>query len=401
METTQTTEVVTLPLEVQELAVKVSDQKKSEVNTVLNQIFSGTSDWEKQVDAIEVKGITDVMSIRLADAARKNVKNARLVAEKVFDAKREEVQQMKSEYDLEDKLWLKAKQMMQIKFKAIEEKAEWKARFVERYEAEQKELRTQIRIEKVSRFNPELNRLEFENMSDEMFSIFLSGIEKSFNDKIEAAKKLEEERIAKEKEDAKKNERLNKMFSLGLKYDGDSFIFRDINFHWTDLVCMNDDDFEKAFTGAKKRKEQIEFEDKAEIERLKSEREAKEKELAEQKAKAEKERKEAEAKAAKLKAESDAKIKAEREAKEKIEAELKAKQQAEEKRLKEIADAERKKKEDEAKAAKAPKKQKLNVWIDSVSLVAPVGLESDELSKEIIEKFNGFKSWAKSKIESL
>lgn len=401
METTQTTEVVTLPTEVQELAVKVSDQKKSEVNTVLNQIFSGTADWEKQVDAIEVKGITDVMSIRLADAARKNVKNARLVAEKVFDAKREEVKQMKSEYDLEDMLWLKAKQMMQIKFKAIEEKAEWKARFVERYEAEQKELRTQIRIEKVSKFNPELNRLEFENMSDEMFSIFLSGIEKSFNDKIEAAKKAEEERIEREKEDAKKNERLNKMFSLGLKYDGDSFTFRDINFHWTDLVCMNDDDFEKAFTGAKKRKEQIEFEDKAEIERLKDEREAKEKELAEQKEKAEKERKESEAKAVKLKAEADAKLKAERQAKEKIEAELKAKQQAEEKLLKDIADAERKKKEDEAKAAKAPKKQKLTVWIDGFVLGVPSGMNEDETVKEIMEKFNGFKSWAKSKIESL
>jgi colicin import membrane protein len=348
METITTTEVVTLPTEVQELAVKVSDQKKSEVNTVLNQIFSGTSDWEKQVDAIEVKGITDVMSIRLADAARKNLKTARLAAEKVFDAKREEVQQMKSEYDLEDKLWLKAKQMMQIKFKAIEEKAEWKARFVERYEAEQKELRTQIRIEKVSKFNPELNRLEFENMSDEMFSIFLSGIEKSFNDKIEAAKKLEEERIAKEKAAEEERQR---------------------------MIADN--------------------------ERLKAEREAKEKELAEQKAKAEKERKESEAKAAKLKAESDAKIKAEREAKEKIEAELKAKQQAEEKRLKEIADAERKKKEDEAKAAKAPKKQKLNVWIDGLILGAPLGMSDDATVKEIIEKHNSFKSWAKSKIESL
>lgn len=366
MEATQTTDVIILPTEVQELALKVSDQKKSEVNTVLNQIFAGTSDWEKQVDAIDVKGITDVMSIRLADAARKNVKSARLTAEKVFDAKREEVQQKKSEYDLEDKLWLKSKQIMQIKFKAIEEKAEWKARFVERHEAEQKELRAQIRIEKVSKFNPELNRSEFENMSDEMFSIFLSGIEKSFNDKIEAARKAEEERIAKEKAAEEERQRMI-----------------------------------------------------AENERLKAEREAKEKELAEQKAKADKERKlaeakeaelkanaekdrkDAEAKAAKLKAESDAKLKAEREAKEKIEAELKAKQQDEEKRLKEIEYAERKKKEDEAKAAKAPKKQKLNVWIDSVSLVAPVGLESDPLSKEIIEKFNGFKSWAKSKIESL
>lgn len=344
----ETTAIVALPTEVQELAVKVSEQKQAEVNTVLNQIFSGTSDWEKQVDAIEVKSISDKMSIQLADAARRNVKNARLAAEKVFDAKREEVQRIKSEYDLEDKLWLKAKQIMQLKFKAIEEKAEWKAKFVERYEAEQKELRTQVRIEKVMKYSPDVNRVEFENMSDEMFSIFLSGIEKAYNDKIEAARKLEEERIAKEKAAEEERKRII-----------------------------------------------------AENERLKAEREAKEKELAAQKAKAENERKEAEALAAKAKAEADAKLKAEREAKEKLEKELLAKKQAEEKRLKEIADAERKQKEAEAKAAKAPKKQKLTVWIDGLAIGIPAGMESDETVKEITEKFNGFKSWAKSKIESL
>ncbi len=61
------------------------------------------------------------MSIELAEVARKNSKQARLSAEKIFDAKREEVQNLKAEFDLEDKLWLKAKQVMQIKFKAIEE----------------------------------------------------------------------------------------------------------------------------------------------------------------------------------------------------------------------------------------------------------------------------------------
>ena len=110
-----------LPSELNELAVKVSDKKKEEIQTVLKQIFKRTDDWEKQVDAIEVKDISDKMSIELAETARKNAKTARLNAEKIFDAKRDEVQRLKSEYDLEDKLWLKAKQIMQLKFKAIEE----------------------------------------------------------------------------------------------------------------------------------------------------------------------------------------------------------------------------------------------------------------------------------------
>ena len=203
METTK----ISLPVEVKELAIKVSEQKQAEVNTVLNQIFTGTADWEKQVEAIEIKDINDRMSINLADAARKNVKQARLAAEKIFDAKRDEVQQIKAEYDLEDKLWLKAKQVMQIKFKAIEEKAEWKAKFVERYETEQKELRTQLRIEKVKLFNPEVNRIEIENMSDEMFSVFATGLEKTYNDRIAAEKKIEEDRIAKEKAEAERIEK--------------------------------------------------------------------------------------------------------------------------------------------------------------------------------------------------
>jgi len=135
--------IISLPEEVKELSVKISDKKRNEVQTVLEQIFTGTDDWEKQVDSITVKDIHDKMSIELAEAARKNSKKARLSAEKIFDSKRNEVQSLKAEFDLEDKLWLKAKQVMQIKFKAIEEKAEWKASFVKRFEAEEKELRTQ------------------------------------------------------------------------------------------------------------------------------------------------------------------------------------------------------------------------------------------------------------------
>jgi len=340
--------VLILPEEIREIAVKVPADKQKEVETVLNQIFSGTADWERQVDAIEVKDINDVMSIRLADTARKNAKNARLSAEKVFDAKREEVQSRMMNDKIEDSLWLKSKQIMQLKFKHIEEKAEYKAKFAERFEAEQKELRTQIRIEKVAKFKPELNRFEFENMSNEMFDIFISGLEKEHNDKIEAANKTEAERIAKEKAEKEEQERI-----------------------------------------------------RIENEKLKKEAEAKQKELEKERAKVEVERKAAEEKARKEKELADARLKTEQEAKAKLEAELKAKVEAERK-AKELKEAEEKAAKIAAdKAAKAPKKQKLNLWVNSFTIVSPVGLESDKTTLDIIEKFNSFKKWAAKQIENI
>lgn len=342
-------QIITLPTEVNELAVKVSANKQAEVQTVLQQIFTGTDDWEKQVDAIEVKDINDKMSIELAEVARKNSKQARLSAEKIFDAKREEVQNLKAEFDLEDKLWLKAKQVMQIKFKAIEEKAEWKANFVKRFEAEQKELRTQKRINEVSKY-VEINRIEFESMSDESFESFLSGLKSTYEAKIEAERKLEEERIAKEKADAEamKQQRLEN---------------------------------ERLKAEAEKREKEIE-----------AERKANEQKLAEERAKAK-------AEADRIEAENKAKLKAEQEAKAKLEAELQAKKDAEIKAENKRKQAELKAKAEAEKNAKAPIKKQLSIWVDSFS-IAEINVDNEKKAL-IKEKFEAFKKWAKNEIESI
>ncbi len=128
------TNLITLPPEVESLALKVNETKKAEVGFILNQIFTGTEDWWRQIESIVVKDVNDKLSMDMADTARKNVKNARLNAVKIFDAKRDEVKKAKEDFDLEDKLWLKAKQIMEITFKAIEDKAEWKANFAKRAE---------------------------------------------------------------------------------------------------------------------------------------------------------------------------------------------------------------------------------------------------------------------------
>jgi hypothetical protein len=206
-----------IPQEIGTFTNQLPAQKQTEVQDVLNQIFTGTENWTKQIESIEVESVNDVMQMQMADTARKNVKQARLSAEKIFDTKREYVQQVKAEFDLEDKMWLKAKQIMQAQFKAIEEKAQWKADFAKRYEAEQKEQRTQTRIAQISLYRNDINRFEFENMTDSVFESFLKGLENEHNARIEAEKQAELERIeAERKREAERlamlaeNERLRK-----------------------------------------------------------------------------------------------------------------------------------------------------------------------------------------------
>lgn len=345
-----------LPNEVRELAVKVSESKQAEVQTVLQQIFTGTDDWERQVDEIEVKSINDTMSIQLADVARLNSKKARLSAEKIFDSKRNEVQNLKAEFDLEDKLWLKAKQVMQLKFKAIEEKAEWKANFAKRYEAEQKELRTQQRILSVSKY-AEINRIEFENMSDDSFESFINGLKSTHEAKIEAERLAEELRIAKAKAEAERIES-QRLENIKLKKEAEE----------------------------RERLAQIEANKRAQIE---AERVAKE--AIEAKERAEKERKERES--------YEDKIKAERIERERVEAELKAKRDSEIKAENARLEAERLAKIEADKLAKAPIKNQLNLWVDSFAYGIPP--TDNEATKLIIEKFEAFKKWAKSEINNL
>jgi hypothetical protein len=374
-------QLTVLPEEIAQIAANVSVEKRNEVQTVLNHVFNGVSKMREQLDSVSVVDQNDKVNMKLANTIRLGVRQVRLEAEKTFDAKRSEVQQQMLSYKTEDSLWLKAKQTMQILTKEIEENARWKEETKERFEAEQKELKVQQRIIKITKFNPYLNRSEFENMSDEMFDIFFSGIEKAFNDKIEAELKAEEERIAKQKAIDEENERI---------------ILENIR------LQKEAEEKEKALAIERKKQADILAKQKADADaKAKIEADKHAKIQADIKAKAEAERKVFEEKAVKEKAITDAKLKAEKEAKEKLEKELKAKAEAENNAKLKAEKEEKERKEAERKAAKAPKKQKLNTWIDGFVLGAPSGLNEDKTVLEILKKFEGFKQWAKSQIENI
>jgi len=350
-------EIVKLPEELAQIANGVSVEKRNEVQTVLNQVFQGVSKMREQLDSVVVSDENDKVSMQMARTVRLAVREDRLNAEKIFDSKRSDVQQAMLSFKTEDSLWLKAKQTMQILTKEIEETAKWKEETKARFDAEQKELKIQQRINKISKFS-DIGRQEFENMSDETFEMFLTGIEKQYNDRIEAEKKAELDRIEKEKAEIAERESI-----------------------------------------------------RVENEKLKKEAEQKAKELEAERQKAELEKKSIEEKAKKDREESEKKLQAERETarlaqekankeKAELEAKIQTQKDAEAKALKEKQDAELKAKKEAEKLAKVPVKKQLTNWVNLFEVPAQSPVHHEKVTL-ILQKFEAFKDWAKKEIESL
>ena len=184
--------------------------------------------------------------------------------------------------------------------------------------------------------NPE-DVIPYGVMQADVWDAYFNAKVKAFNDRIEAEKKAEAERIEREKAEAEERERI-----------------------------------------------------KAENEKLKAEAEGKEKLLL-------KERKQREAEAEKLKAKADAekkayelKIKKETDAKNKLLAEAKAKADAEKKAQEDIL-------KEKLKLEKLSINKRLAVWIDG--FVLPETSVNNETTKLIKEKFESFKKWAKIEIQ--
>jgi hypothetical protein len=385
----------TLPAEVAAIAQNVSIEKRNEVQAVLNHVFNGVAKMREQLDTIKVVDENDKMSMNIARQVRLAVRNERLSAEKTFDMKRTEVQQAMLSFKTEDSLWLKAKQTMQILTKEIESQAEYLEKTAERAEAERKELKMQLRLIEVQMFAPEIQRHEIEGMSDQVFETFLSGIEKAYNDKIEAEKAAELARIETEKKAAKHAERESQARGLG------SF------FEWSKSnIDVSDEDWNQLLKEAEIRQTAHEAEQekiKAENKRLQASADAKEKELEVERKKAAAEASERERlaaierkKQADIQAENDRKIKEANEAKAKAEAELKA--QAAEKAAAEKAAAETAK-----KAAAAPDKEKIKASIEALVYNTPEckSIEMQQIANDISAKFEAFKKWSFSQTEKI
>lgn len=341
-----------LPAEIQEASKGVSEAKRNEVQSVLKSVFDGVSKIKEQLSKIEIADENDLLNMSLANTVRLAVRQKRLDAAKIFDAKRAEVQAMMLGFQTEDKLWLKAKQVMEILTKEIEEQARYKHETKIRFDAQQKELKIQERILSVQKFNDQILRTEFENLSDDAFTIFLSGIEKTHNDKLEA-ERLENE--AREKVIEAQKIHLSRKEQL-LNY----WQYVDLGYVGNDFSLFKIDEWNNYLKSLKEKKQADDERQKAqqeENERLKKEAEQRNKELEEQKANAAAEQKLKDDQLALERKEAQEKIDAEQAENKRLQDELNEKKLAEEKRL---ADIEA---ENEAKLGHSDKQKMLDVLL--------------------------------------
>ena len=341
--------------------------KGNAITESLNIFFNKAQEWDATIQSIVINDISETGKMRMAREGRLTLKNLRLDSDKVVKAKRDEIKYRMANDLLEDKLWLKAGQMVEAVYKNLETKLEEKEKFAERKEAERKENIRIARVEKLKEypeFDPQFTDLL--NMPDVSFDQLISGLQIAKEKRIADEKAAELARIEKEKAEAVERARI-----------------------------------------------------KAENERLKKEAEEKEAALKIEREKAEAERRAAELKAAKERAVIEEKarkereaaalrLKKEREEKEALEAQIRAKKQAEEKARREAelkaASELKAAKLAEKKAQAAPDKQKLIKFSADLLLIPFPLLKSDEginILDEVKERIKNITHFIKKEIENI
>lgn len=277
----------------------------------------------------------------------------------------------------------------------MEEKLMEGEKHFENLEKEKLAKLNEARLEKLAPYVEDTTGLDLSGMEEDVWDAYFSTKKAKFEAALAEEKRLEEERIENERLDKLESDRKYEILPL-LQFDKSPKNLREIS--EADYQVYYDD-----LKAAKKAHDKKQAEIQAENDRLKKEQEIKDKKIeAERKAAKEaeekriaaekKEREEKEAAQAKKDAAIQAELKKEREAAEKLRKEKLDAEVAELKRIEaEELEAE--------KRAKAPVQEKLNLWVDSFEL--PATDVDNETTKEILQKFEGFKKWAQSQVKNL
>ena len=387
-----------IPVEVTGLAEQLPTEKQKDIQKIFNLVFDGTEEMRLAVSELVVKDENDVENISKAESFRKEAKAKKVASKKLFDECRSIVQSKKAEFDLEDKLYLKCQQTADLILKSIEQMAEEKANTPVRIAMERHAAMVKERSIKVSEYQ-EPRESDFANMSEDVFNNYLSGLKATYIAKIEAERKAEEERIAKEKAEAEaieqqrlENERLKaeaekrekeiqaerkanelKLAEERAKIEAEATRLNEIKQKrskelqpyivfirdYNSLINKSESEYQAEFSDIKKgAKDHWEFEESERAKELEK-----------------------------------AKANAEREAK------LKALELANQKAIEEKKKEEDKAKKEADRLLKAPIKKQIKILIDN--LVFPDSKINHETLTEIKDKFESFKRWANDKVDQI
>ena len=275
-----------LPEEVNGLIAQssISEDKLTAILGNLITAFSALNGLKKESDSIVIKDHNDEDSMKLAASLRKKIKNVRLTTVEFLKNRRKEVQQLKLDYDLEDKLYLRLTQVTEDITKNLETSLKFKEETKERYIIESQE---KLRAERTSLIYEKglgayyTGSLDLGTISESDFELKLDELIKlkKYDELMEEKKRLAEIEAEKERErlDSIREERKSQLL--------DFWKFVNHADRSLDFAAITDDEFNDILTRAK-------YAEKAEKERERQLIEQKEKELKDRELQLEKEREE-------------------------------------------------------------------------------------------------------------
>ena len=242
--------------------IKVITDSKVEQSTALTlqnaflPAYDQLTVWAEKAKTLVVTDKSQTREMKMAREARLALKEIRVNANKTRLALKEDSTRygkaVQSVYNLIEGLITPA-----------EKHLETQEKFVEIQEEKRKKNLWSIRASELLHYRDFVTPDQFAElgeMTEEEFQDLLKYCGTALENKMAEETQAELDRIEKER---KKAERQEKMFALGLKWNGSEFIYKDINFHWTDILCMVQEEFDKAYEGAKLRKERLDLEEQA------------------------------------------------------------------------------------------------------------------------------------------
>lgn len=356
-----------LPTELSELLPVIGEEKREIVKNTILDVLKKTEQWERQLDALEVKDHEDTASMKVADVVRKNVKGYKVEINNAIKDKRKVVKDEMASFKNEDTTWLRLSQYTTAKLKTLEDAAAYKANTAQRHEEELAAIKLEKRLVECSKYSLEITEDDIEHLTDSVYDTFLGGLKVAW-EKEQAELKFQEEQRLIEEEKAKLHESRK---TLAIPYYD----------YWSD--------FEKTLNFG----EQSESDFNNFLERIKKAKEEATKLVEAQKLENVRLQKEAEKNARLLQVEREKLAEAER-----LRQEEETKQRAlEAQKIKEEQERLQAEKDAAEALKKTPEKDQLLAWINSFEIPAT---EVKTATRYIIEdKFKGFKEWALKQAE--
>ena len=229
--------------------------KRNQITELLGSFFAKAAEWNSTIESLVITDPNDTGKMKVAREGRLTLRGYRLDGEKVIKQKRDEVKFRMNNDVLEDKLLLKAGQIMELTFKNLETKLEEKEKFREIWEAKERERVKAERLEEIlpyQEFIPstiDFGALSLEDYNKILGSAKAAKVQKELDDQKQREAYAEYER--KEALKAERGEKIKPYYQ---------FINLDLHII-PDLGEVSEDDFAKLIAEFAKLKKAKEDED--------------------------------------------------------------------------------------------------------------------------------------------